>query len=48
MAFAVSSPRQMFAAVCSECGKETQVPFQPRGDKPVYCSSCFEQQRSYR
>jgi CxxC-x17-CxxC domain-containing protein len=24
------------------------VPFQPRGDKPVYCSACFEQQRSYR
>jgi len=24
------------------------VPFQPSGDKPVYCSSCFEQQRSYR
>ena len=40
--------REMFPAVCSQCGKETQVPFQPRGDKPVYCSSCFEQQRSYR
>jgi hypothetical protein len=22
------------------------VPFQPSGDKPVYCSSCFEQRRS--
>jgi len=28
--------RQMFATVCSQCGKDTQVPFQPRGDKPVY------------
>ncbi len=37
--------RQMFAAVCSECGKETQVPFQPRGDKPVYCSDCFAARR---
>jgi CxxC-x17-CxxC domain-containing protein len=37
--------RQMFAAVCSECGKETQVPFQPRGDKPVYCSDCFASRR---
>jgi CxxC-x17-CxxC domain-containing protein len=39
------APRQMFDAVCSSCGKETQVPFQPRGDKPVYCSDCFAQQR---
>ncbi|CAA9586986.1 MAG: hypothetical protein AVDCRST_MAG18-4026 [uncultured Thermomicrobiales bacterium] len=37
--------RQMFAAVCSQCGKETQVPFQPRGDKPVYCSDCFAEKR---
>jgi CxxC-x17-CxxC domain-containing protein len=36
-------PRQMYAATCSNCGQETQVPFQPRGDKPVYCSECFEQ-----
>jgi CxxC-x17-CxxC domain-containing protein len=41
-------PRQMFEAVCTQCGGLAQVPFQPRGDKPVYCSSCFEQQRSYR
>lgn len=38
--------RQMFPAVCSRCGKDTQVPFQPRGDKPVYCSDCFEGTRS--
>jgi CxxC-x17-CxxC domain-containing protein len=37
--------RQMFPAVCSECGKETMVPFQPRTDRPVYCSECFEQHR---
>ncbi len=37
--------RQMFPAVCAECGAETQVPFEPRGDKPVYCSSCFETRR---
>ncbi len=40
--------RQMYPAVCSACGKETQVPFQPRGDKPVYCSDCFETVRSNR
>ena len=42
------APREMFAATCSECGQTAQVPFQPRNDKPVYCSSCFEQKRSYR
>lgn len=35
------APRQMFPATCSECGKTTEVPFQPRGDKPVYCSDCY-------
>jgi CxxC-x17-CxxC domain-containing protein len=39
------APRQMFDTVCSQCGKETQVPFQPRGDKPVYCSDCFAERR---
>jgi CxxC-x17-CxxC domain-containing protein len=37
--------RQMFPAVCASCGKQTQVPFEPRSDRPVYCSDCFEQQR---
>ncbi len=35
------SPRQMFQVKCSECGKDTEVPFEPRGDKPVYCSDCY-------
>jgi CxxC-x17-CxxC domain-containing protein len=38
--------REMFPAVCSSCGKDTQVPFQPRNDRPVYCSDCFATQRS--
>ncbi|HEX5506051.1 MAG TPA: zinc-ribbon domain containing protein [Thermomicrobiales bacterium] len=37
--------RQMYPAICSQCGKETMVPFQPRGDKPVYCSDCFAERR---
>jgi len=40
------SPRQMFPAVCAECGKDTEVPFEPRGDKPVYCSDCYRNVRS--
>jgi CxxC-x17-CxxC domain-containing protein len=37
--------RRMYPATCSACGKETEVPFQPRGDRPVYCSDCFDRQR---
>ncbi len=33
--------REMFDAVCAECGCETRVPFRPSGTKPVYCSDCF-------
>ena len=39
------SQRELFSAVCSSCGNEARVPFQPRGDKPVYCSDCFSKQR---
>ena len=35
--------RQMHSVTCSSCGQEAQVPFQPTGDKPVYCSDCFQQ-----
>lgn len=41
-------PRQMYPAVCAQCGAETQVPFVPRGDRPVYCSTCYDRVRSYR
>lgn len=37
--------REYFLAICGECGKEAQLPFKPRGDRPVYCSDCFGQQR---
>jgi CxxC-x17-CxxC domain-containing protein len=36
-----SGPRQMYPAICSQCGKQTEVPFQPHTDKPVYCRDCF-------
>ncbi|MBW2561984.1 MAG: zinc-ribbon domain containing protein [Deltaproteobacteria bacterium] len=42
------APRQMYPAVCAECGKDTEVPFQPRGDKPVYCSDCYRKMRPAR
>ena len=41
-------PRQMFPAVCAECGKETEVPFEPREGRPVYCSDCYRKVRQNR
>ena len=40
-----SSNRQMYPAVCAECGTETQVPFLPKNDRPVYCSPCYDKVR---
>ena len=37
--------RESYPVVCAECGKDTTVPFQPRGDRPVYCSDCFSKRR---
>ena len=33
--------REMYPAVCASCGKDTQVPFEPRNGRPVYCSDCY-------
>ncbi len=37
--------RELFTTTCSACGVETQVPFKPSGDRPVYCRDCFQNQR---
>ncbi len=37
------APRQMYPVVCAQCGKDTEVPFRPTGDRPVYCSDCYRQ-----
>ena len=41
--YGARAQRELFSATCSGCGQEAHVPFQPTGDKPVYCSSCFQQ-----
>jgi CxxC-x17-CxxC domain-containing protein len=43
-----SSPRQMHSVICAQCGKGTEVPFEPRGDRPVYCRECFSQRSPVR
>lgn len=39
-------PREMFKAVCGKCGKDCEVPFRPSGNRPVFCSQCFENSRN--
>lgn len=41
-----TSNRDMTTVVCAACGVQTTVPFVPRLDRPVYCSSCFEKVRA--
>ena len=40
--------RQMFSATCDKCGNECKVPFQPSGDKPVFCNNCFDKKGDNR
>ena len=42
------APREMHKAVCSDCGKECEVPFKPTEGKPVYCRDCFQKHRKPR
>ncbi|NQT73371.1 MAG: zinc-ribbon domain containing protein [Chloroflexi bacterium] len=41
-----SSRRQMYPAVCAECGIETEVPFEPREGRPVYCRDCYNSSKA--
>ncbi len=38
-------PREMHKATCADCNKETEVPFKPSGDRPVYCKDCFSKRK---
>ena len=40
--------RQMFPAICAQCGKETEVPFEPKEGRPVYCSDCYSRIKQER
>lgn len=37
--------RQQFKAICAACGIDTTVPFEPKSDRPVYCSDCYRSQQ---
>jgi CxxC-x17-CxxC domain-containing protein len=32
-------------AVCTDCGKECEVPFKPDPSRPVYCRECYTKRR---
>jgi len=42
------SSSTMYEAVCAGCGGTARVPFEPRQDRPVYCSDCFSKQKPSR
>ncbi|MGB6680012.1 MAG: CxxC-x17-CxxC domain-containing protein [Candidatus Bathyarchaeia archaeon] len=41
------SERKMFKIKCSDCGQDSEVPFEPSGDRPVYCRDCYQKRRRY-
>ena len=41
-------PQEMHKATCADCGKETEVPFVPDPDRPVYCKECYQNHRPQR
>ena len=44
---AARGPREFFTATCAACGGEARVPFEPKSDRPVYCSDCFAKMREH-
>jgi CxxC-x17-CxxC domain-containing protein len=45
--FGSREPRQMHKAVCTGCGKETEVPFKPTEGRPVYCRECYQKHKKF-
>ena len=41
-----ATAREFFTAVCAACGGEAKVPFEPKSDRPVYCSECFAKMKA--
>ncbi len=38
--------RTLYNVKCTNCGKDTQVPFQPAAGRPVYCRDCYMQKKN--
>ena len=35
----------LYDAVCSSCGKDTKIVFEPDGKRPIYCKNCLKKKR---
>lgn len=46
--FRPGGPREMHKATCADCGQETEVPFVPSADRPVYCRECYQKHKPKR
>lgn len=44
--YGASPRRRMYPVTCAQCGKQAEVPFEPREGRPVYCSDCYSRVRS--
>ena len=40
--------REMHDVTCADCGTNTQVPFKPDGERPVYCKDCYRKHKPQR
>lgn len=36
---------EMHNATCSDCGDKCQIPFEPKFNRPIYCSECFQKNK---
>ncbi|WP_320412427.1 CxxC-x17-CxxC domain-containing protein [Candidatus Nitrosotenuis uzonensis] len=44
----MSYDRKLYPCTCSDCGKQSEVPFEPKPDRPVYCRECFPKHQKPR
>lgn len=42
----MSEERKMYPMKCSDCGTDSEVPFEPKPDRPVYCKECLSKHRN--
>ena len=38
--------RQMYTAICADCGNKCEVPFKPSAGRSVYCKGCYSARRN--
>ena len=42
----MSQDRKMYKCTCADCGKDSEVPFEPKEGRPVYCRECLPKHRN--